>query len=402
MRTGPERWRSYFGYNSHIGRIPLWGTGPRAAAWQAATLFLLAGVLALVGIAGDPGRAGNLLVVAACDIAVALTGLLWPWHRTARHAPAVLGVLGFAVLGISTWAFGGVAAGTGPFLVLLYAWAGLHFPRWILYAFGPPATAAYLVPLLVTGQSPTVVSSALVLLPVALAVALLIEAQARYLRDDRERLARIEQWRAAMVNTLAHDVRSPLTVVQIVLEEIQDAATTGRAGQQIGMALRQTARLSRLAEGLLDAHRIDSTGRLALDRRRHPARQLVQDALSYAGASGVTVDVDEHLTIDVDQQRFEQIVINLVGNAVKYGAAPIVVRITRDDGADRLEVRDHGPGIPEALRARLFSEFAAGGRTGVGLGLWIVRRLAEAHGGRVVAEPRDPGVAMVVTLPAPP
>ena len=146
------------------------GTGPRAAARQAAALFFLAGLLGLGAIGNDPSRAGALLTVAAGDLAIATGALLVPWARLRPYSPALLGLLGFAVLGLSTWSFGGVAAGTGPFLVLLYAWAALHFPRWILLAYVAPATAAYLVPLVLTHQPPMVVGSAFIFMPVTVAV----------------------------------------------------------------------------------------------------------------------------------------------------------------------------------------------------------------------------------------
>ncbi|GAA0584726.1 hypothetical protein GCM10010172_82130 [Paractinoplanes ferrugineus] len=388
-------------YNEKVGshRVSWFlGTGPRTAARQAAALFLLAGLLGLGAIANDPGRTGDLLIVAAGDLTMALGALLVPWRRLRPTAPALLGLLGFGVLGLSTWSFGGIAAGTGPFLVLLYAWAALHFPRWILLAYVVPATAAYLVPLILTDQPPMVVGSALIFMPVTVAVALLIEAQARHLRDDRERLARIEQWRSAMVNTLAHDVRSPLSTVQMTLEELRDGAT-GPAERMVDAALRQTARVFRLADGLLDMQRIDSTGRLRLDRHQLRARTLVQDALQYIRTDKeLVVEVDDELMIYVDRQRFEQILINLVGNALRYGRPPVVVRLE----PGRLEVRDHGPGIPDSLRGSLFGQFAVGGPEGVGLGLWIVRQLAVAHGGQAVAESRDPGVAMVITFPVAP
>ncbi|GIM90964.1 sensor histidine kinase [Paractinoplanes toevensis] len=376
------------------------GIGPRAAARQACALFLLAGLLGFAGIANDPGNAGRLLVVAGCDFVLALAALAVPWERTGPNAPALLGLFGFAVLGLSTWSFGGIAAGTGPFLVLLYAWAALHFSRWILLAYILPATAAYLVPLILTHQPPMVVSSAFIFMPIAVAVALLIEAQARHLRDDRARLARIEQWRSAMVNTLAHDVRSPLSTVRMTLEELKESAT-GHEERMVDAALRQTARVFRLADGLLDMQRIDSTGHLKLDRRRQPARLLVQDALAYVRTDReLVVEVPGDLMVCVDKQRFEQVLINLVGNALRYGKPPVVICMARDGGMDRLEVRDHGPGIPDELRTTLFGQFAVGGPEGVGLGLWIVRQLAVAHGGDAVAEARDPGVAMVITFPS--
>jgi signal transduction histidine kinase len=381
------------------GPFRLLGTGPRAAAWQAAVLVAVAGLLALVGAVNDPAHAGRLITVAVGDFTVALASLLFPWRRTGRYAPAAVGLAGFAVLGLSTWSFGGVAAGTGPFLVLVYAWAALHFPRWILAAYAIPATLAYLVPLLITGQPPLVIGSAFVLMPIALVVAFLIEAQARHLRDDRERLARIEQWRSAMVSTLAHDVRAPLSTVRIVLEELEETAT-GQDARMIGAALRQASRIARLADGLLDLNRIDSSGHLRLDLAPHPAHALVKDALSYVrDDADVRAEVDENLTVHVDKQRFEQILLNLITNAMRYGRPPVIISFARDGDVDRLEVRDHGPGIPEHLRPRLFGQFAVGTEQGVGLGLWIVRQLAAAHGGQAAAEARDPGVAMVVTFP---
>jgi signal transduction histidine kinase len=379
-------------YCDDISVFRILGSGPQAAARQAAALFLLAGSLALLDILNEPGNRQRLLIVAGCDFGTALLGILVRWRRS---SPALLGVLGFAVLGFSTWCFGGVATGTGPFLVLLYAWAALHFPRWILAAYIPPAAASYVVPLILTHQPPAVVGSAFILMPVALAVAFLIEGHARRLREDRERLERIEQWRAAMIGTLAHDVRAPLTTIQMALEELRDRVPE-TCVWMLDAALRQTGRMTRLAEDLLDLHRIDSVGHLKLDRQLVAARPLVEEALSYVRSAPVTADIDDDLTIWVDPARFEQIIVNLVGNAVKYGRPPIVVRITEG----RLEVRDHGPGIPDALRSTLFSQFAAGGPDGVGLGLWIVRQLAEAHGGRAVAEARSPGVAMVVTFAA--
>ncbi|BBH69054.1 hypothetical protein ACTI_57390 [Actinoplanes sp. OR16] len=381
------------------GLLKLLGTGPREAARQAAVLLTVAGLLALLGIVNDRSHADRLVTVALCDALLAIIGFTLPWNRMRPWSPALLGLAAFAVLGLSTWSFGGVSTGTGPFLVLVYSWAALHFPRWILLLYLAPATVAFMLPLILTGQPQAVVGSAVILIPVALAVALLIEAQARHLRDDRARLARIEEWRAGMVSTLAHDVRAPLSTVRGVLEELQDSCS-GVERRMIDAALRQTARIARLADGLLDLHRIDSSGHLKLDRAAHPAQSLVKDALQYVRADAdIRTEIGPGVLIFVDKQRFEQILLNLVTNALRYGAPPVVISVVRDGPADRLEVRDHGPGIPDELRTRLFGQFAVGGKQGVGLGLWIVRQLAEAHGGTAVAEARDPGVAMVVTFP---
>ncbi|GAA3342422.1 hypothetical protein GCM10020358_37340 [Amorphoplanes nipponensis] len=324
-----------------------------------------------------------------------------PWQRWPANAPALLALPAFAVLGFSTWAFGGMAAGTGPFLVLIFAWAALHVRRRLLVAFVAPALAAYLVPLILTDQPPAVLGSAAVLLPVALGVALLIEAQARYLREDRARLAQIDRWRAALVAALAHDVRSPLNTVQLVLEELRDGPEQGR-GELIERALRQVARMTHLTAGLLDLDRIDTQGRLVLQLRPWPVRAVVTAAVAHLPGDDVVVEIDPDLVLTLDRDRFEQIVVNLVGNGLRHGRPPVLVRVTADGGTATLAVRDHGPGVPAAARSRLFTRFGSETPGSVGLGLWIVGQLAQAHGGEAHFEEVTGGARMVVTWPSPP
>lgn len=377
----------------------LLGIGPRAAALQIAVLFTLSGLLGLVGIANDPRRAGDLLIIAAADLAAAAAIAVSPWQRWRPVAPVFLVLPAFLVLGFSTWAFGGVAAGTGPFLVLIFAWAALHFSRLLLLVIVVPALPTYLVPLIVTGQPPMILGSAAVLLPIALGIALLIEAQARAVREDRTRLAQIERWRAALVAALAHDVRSPLSTVQIVLEELRvDAGQDG--AELIDRALRQVARISNLTAGLLDLDRIDAQGRLTLHRLPWPVRDIVVAAVADLGRDAdVVVDVDVDLVMELDRERFEQIVVNLVGNGLRHGKPPVVVRVAAVDGTGRLEVRDHGPGVAPEARPRLFTRFGSDNPDSVGLGLWIVGQLAQAHGGEAHYEHAAGGARMVVTWP---
>jgi signal transduction histidine kinase len=128
----------------------------------------------------------------------------------------------------------------------------------------------------------------------------------------------------------------------------------------------------------------------------------VREALSYVRPDGVTVDIDAGLMIWVDPERFEQIVVNLVANALRYGQPPVTVRTAADGPVARVEVQDHGAGVPEEVRARLFTRFGVGGPDGTGLGLWIVRQLAEAHGGAASYHPAGPGARFVVTFAAGP
>jgi signal transduction histidine kinase len=116
---------------------------------------------------------------------------------------------------------------------------------------------------------------------------------------------------------------------------------------------------------------------------------------------------DVHVRGDRDQ--LFQLVVNLLDNALKYAPPDSSVDVTLDvqenaqEAAVRLQVADHGPGIPEAERARVFDRFqrleAHRGSPGVGLGLSLVRAIVTHHGGRIALQDNDPGLRVVVMLP---
>ncbi|GAA2385697.1 HAMP domain-containing sensor histidine kinase [Dactylosporangium salmoneum] len=372
----------------------------RAAGRSACGLFALAGVLAFAGMVQPGARAGDLLVVAVADLALAAVA----WWTPQRGAP-LLAVAALVVLAYSAWAFGGVAAGTGPFFVLLFAWVGLHHPPWTAVALAPLTASAYVAPLLATHQPPEVVGSAVVFVPVTTAVGEVIARRVRQLHRARMQVEAAERWRAALMVTLAHDVRAPLTSVQMALEMLDDDPQPEPSDRHrlAASALRQTARITRLAGGLLDAGRIEH-GTLRLDRRPVPLRAAAEAAAALTPAAALTfIAVPADLVVDADPDRLEQILVNLIGNAARHGAAPFVVAASADGAAVDLSVRDHGTGVPDDKRAALFERYApgAGGTPGsVGLGLWIVRELARAHGGDARYEPAEPGARFVVRLPA--
>jgi signal transduction histidine kinase len=383
------------------------GEGPEAAGRQAAALFALAGLLAIVGTGNQPDRAMELLAIAAADFVSA--GLAWwlPWRRWPRHSPLLLCLPAFGTLAFSTWAFGGFATGTGPFFVLLFAWLGLHFPLWGIAVMIPPAAVAYVAPLVVAHQPPAVISSAVVILPIVAGIAVLIATQVAHLREAREHIQQIERWRAALTAMLAHDVRSPLTSVQLALEALRSDPARLPAPRReaiIAAALRQTARINRLAAGLLDLDRVDIRGGLTLDRQDVRLRRAIDAALGYLNAADVIVEVGADLVLSADPERLEQILVNLIANALRHGKPPVIVSGERAGEAVRIHVRDHGDGVPEHEQAVLFSRFSSATRadsTGesIGLGLWIVRELARAHGGNVSYGHAYPGARFTVTLP---
>jgi signal transduction histidine kinase len=346
-----------------------------------------------------------LLTIGALDLTVAAAAWALPWRRWHPYAPLLLAVPAFAILGVSTWAFGGFAAGTGPFFVLVFAWLGLRFPPWACLVASPGALVAYVVPLVATGQPPAVLGSATVLVPTAMGIGLLIAYQVEHQRRDRERIAQAERWRAALTATLAHDLRSPLTTVQLVLEALLDDPAgelpAARRAALLGSALRQVGRVNRLSAGLLDVERVDRRGELRLDLADVPVARAVADAIEQINAQGVRVEADPSLVVTADPERLEQMLINLIANALRHGRPPVVVGAAAVADRVRIEVRDHGPGVRPEIRDRLFDPFAGSADQpgSTGLGLWIVDRLARAHGGGVGYEPADPGARLVLTLP---
>lgn len=386
------------------GRLLTSGAGAGQAAGQAAWLFVLSGVLAFAAIPSEPHHVGLLTMIGVADLVTAIGARLLPWDRWDQVLTALLMLPAFGVLGLSTWTFGGFAAGTGPFFVLCFAWLGLHHRPWVIITNAVPATAAYLAPLIAVDSSPRVLSSAVVLIPVAVGIGLVIEGQVRHLRAERDRAARAEAWRSALLATVAHDIRSPLTSVHgtlMLLDKVDELPAERRKSLTQG-ALRQTGRLTRLATGLLDLERVEQD-KLRLDRRWVSVAAIAEDSASLvAKDSDVAVLADPALRVYADQERLEQVLVNLVANAVRHGQPPIHVTAESVGHTVRIAVRDHGPGVPPQRQAALFDRF--GGDSdhpdSVGLGMWIVRLMVEAHGGTVGYEPADPGARFTVSLPA--
>jgi CheY-like chemotaxis protein/anti-sigma regulatory factor (Ser/Thr protein kinase) len=184
---------------------------------------------------------------------------------------------------------------------------------------------------------------------------------------------------------------------------------------------RQVKHLSRLVDDLLDVSRM-TTGKVVLARRPMDLAELVRSAVAGWRASGRfdrhTVEVQAAPAwIDADETRMEQVLSNLVGNALKYTPAGglVTIRVAADDDVARLEVADTGAGIPDALIEKVFDLFVQGERTldraegGLGIGLTLVKLLVRMHGGTVSAQSEGPGHGAVFTVrlprvvsPAPP
>lgn len=371
------------------------------AVRQAGLLFLMAAVLSLVAITSFPDRRGPLLVLAATDLAIAVLIFLLPWRRWPARSTAALAVPAWTLIGGSTWAIGGIGSGAGAFFVLAFAWMGLHHSRRMILANAPIAAAAYVVALLISDATRQSLLGAVLVIPFAASVGLIIEGRVRRLKAAREVIEEEQRWRAALMATLAHDVRSPLTTIHGVLEIIADDEDLPAHLQPlVAAAARQTSRLATLASNLLDLERVEG-GKLILDWQEVDVEALAQQVAELLGSTDVIVDVESGLTVTADPMRLQQMIVNLGTNAQRHGEAPVVIGARSLDTGVEIFVRDHGAGVPAADRTQLFQRLnrTDGNPESVGLGLWIVRLLAQAHGGDAVHRPASPGAEFVITLP---
>lgn len=372
------------------------------AARQLAAILALTCVLAVVAIP-DLDEPSKLVWVPIAALVLAAVITVMPWKRWPVSWSAWLGVPCFVVLGAATWVFDGFAAGTGPFFILVFAWAGIHHGMSVIIAYVVPATVAYAGGLWAAHAPAHIVGSLIILIPVGVAVGALISFHVAELRKAHDIVRADERWRAALMSTLAHDVRTPLTsikgAIEIALEEVE---TSSPFRPLLESAMRQTRRITRLASGLLDLERVEQ-GKLRLEPVDVAFAPFAADVARITSPADVEVDADNEVTVWADPDRLEQILVNLTTNALRHGRPPVVLSAHNDGDWVKISVRDHGSGVNEEDVPELFERFTSADRApqSVGLGLWIVRLLAQAHGGEVAYQAADPGARFIVSLPKP-
>jgi two-component system OmpR family sensor kinase len=218
--------------------------------------------------------------------------------------------------------------------------------------------------------------------------------------ETEETLARQRQF----VADASHELRTPLTSILANLELLAEVLE-GERGEAARSALRSSQRMRRLVGDLLLLARADA--KRTLPREPTDVGQVLIDATAELGplADEHDISVDARpAVIDGSRDELHRMVLNLIENAVRHTPPGSRVRATAGprDGAVLITVEDDGPGVPPELRERIFERFVRGdGDRGSssGLGLSIVRAVAESHGGTVTAEDAEPGARFVVRLP---
>jgi two-component system, OmpR family, phosphate regulon sensor histidine kinase PhoR len=222
----------------------------------------------------------------------------------------------------------------------------------------------------------------------------------------------LEQAQSDFIATISHEVRTPMAALYGAAETLlRRELTPEQSRQLLEMIATQAARLSQVTEEVLLATRLDR-GDVRVDREPVDVEELVRasvDAVRPALDASMALDIevaDEVGTAAGDPDRIQQVLVNLLDNAVKYGRSPVVVRVEPFDGTVRISVADSGPGITPADQQRIFEKFYRGDPQlarapgGTGLGLYISRELVRRMGGRleVRSEP-GAGATFVVELP---
>ena len=287
---------------------------------------------------------------------------------------------------------------------------GVPFDSWSVAVFRRPASGTSAVEDLRSKVYPYLVLLALV--TIVAGAGLGVAA----LRDQ----ARLAALKTSFVSRVSHELRTPLTSIRLYTEMLEmdgERADCVARADSLATIRRECERLQRLIDELLDFARVERglrPYRIEYEEIGPLVHGIAEEFRAQAESQGCRYEVQiepDMPEVRVDKDAIRQVLLNLLSNAIKYSDAVrhVVVRAFRRDAELGLQVEDHGIGIDQAEQRRIFEEFyrvetpLSSQRGGVGLGLTLVRRLAEAHGGRVSVESeRGQGSRFTVWLPLEP
>jgi signal transduction histidine kinase len=244
------------------------------------------------------------------------------------------------------------------------------------------------------------------------------EALLKQLQSTQLELEQAVRMRDDFMSIVAHEVRTPLNglILETQLRKMHlardnaAAFTLDKMHAMVDRDERQIKSLIRLIEDMLDVSRI-RTGKLSIRPTHFDLSALVRDLLQNfapqidAAESSVTLEAEQPVMGSWDEFRIEQVISNLLTNALRYGAkSPITVKVYSESGQAWVEVRDFGIGIGEENQKRIFQQFervtAKHAVAGLGLGLFISEQIVAAHGGSITVESRiGEGALFRVCLP---
>ena len=234
--------------------------------------------------------------------------------------------------------------------------------------------------------------------------------------SDITRLERLERVRQEFLSNVSHELRTPLTSIIAFAETLQESALDDpeNSSRFLSIIHKNATRMHNLIDDILELSAIEA-GNVAVEIRSVRLHSLVAEIISALAASAsaraVTVhnEVDVNAIVRADARRLEQMLTNLISNAIKFNRAggSVTIRHESEGTRDRIKVTDTGEGIPSEHLPRIFERFYRVDRArsyemgGTGLGLAIVKHLARAHSGEVsVYSKLDEGTTFTIELPA--
>ncbi|HEX5166614.1 MAG TPA: ATP-binding protein, partial [Thermomicrobiales bacterium] len=233
--------------------------------------------------------------------------------------------------------------------------------------------------------------------------------------QDITQIKDAEQLKDDFLSLVSHELRTPLTTIQggaLMLQ--RDWAVLDDETRQDLLAdiANETRRLGGLIENMVQLANIRA-GRMRMETEPVHVLRLLDGAIAATRQLDpervVTLAADADLFAEADPDRLDQVIRNLLSNAIKYAppGLPVEVTANEQDGMVTITVRDYGPGIADTDLPRIFDRFSRAGRAvssgapGMGLGLYLVRHVVEAHGGSIwIERPDDGGTRVVLTIPA--
>ncbi len=228
-------------------------------------------------------------------------------------------------------------------------------------------------------------------------------------RDAGQRLRELDRAKDEFLATVSHELRTPLTAISGFAELMRRSPEHQDQDGWLEHIFRNASEMGVMIEQLLDYSRLEA-GKVALEPRplsvRDAAMRCVDLAEEASDGHQTSLDIPDDLEVQADERGFDRILVNLLTNAAKYSPQGSMIRVSAvvENGNATVAVEDEGMGISRADQAHVFERFYQGpvvpGRRGTGVGLSIVRRYVEMHGGEVWVESEpEQGSTFLFTLP---
>ena len=206
-----------------------------------------------------------------------------------------------------------------------------------------------------------------------------------------------------VTGTIAHELRHPLTFLVGYSELLASQENLPEEARERAREIYEEAqRMAKLIDNILDLSRIES-GEIKLNKRKVDLSKMLEDITSrYADFSkkhDFELNIKGKIEVEIDPERITQVLDNLLRNAVDYSEGGVIEVGARENEEVIVWVKDEGPGVPPDKREKIFEKFYKGEGKGLGLGLFISRKIVEAHGGRIWVEDEGKGAKFVFSIP---